>query len=396
MAATKKPAEALQALSSAALALPAYAAAPPADTQIDYHYFSYREARLPGAQAASGQAAERYDIDGHTLNAQMPLGAQYGVRADLTIESMSGASPWFVTPDAQGQPVQVMSGATIEDNRQDLLVTLTRYSDELSLGLSTGYSEEDDYRAANLAINALFEPLGDQVSFGLGLSYSDDRLEPTEGGSARFPDRIVSADKDQLGLQASLTQILNRRTVLQWGLALTRSSGYLSDPYKLVFVDGNTRPDSRPQERSMGAFFLRLRRHFKALTGALHLDYRATSDDWSVQTHALEGKWVQRFGGNWRWTGGLRYYSQSQAEFYAPFYSAPPANGHMSSDYRLSPYGAVSVMGQLNYALGNFDLAAGLEHYVADASYALGEVDVANPGLVEFDMLNLRVAYRFD
>lgn len=399
MAATKPELDgrtALQALSSAALALPAYAAAPPAETQVDYHYFSYREADLAAARSASGQSAGRYDIDGHTLNARAPLGDHYGLQADLTIESMSGASPWFVTPNSQGLPVQVMSGATIEDNRQDLLVTLTRYDSERSLGVSAGYSEEDDYQAANLALSAMFEPAGGQISYGLGLSYSDDTLEPTEGGSARFPERIVAAEKDQLGLQASLTQILDRRTVLQWGLALNRSSGYLSDPYKLVFVEGNTRPDTRPDQRNMGAFFLRLRRHFKALAGAVHLDYRATRDDWSVQTHTLEGKWVQRFAGSWRWTGGLRYYTQSQAEFYAPYFSTAPRDGLMSSDYRLSPYGAVSVMGQLNAELGGFDLALGLEHYVADGTYAFGKVAVESPGLVEFDMLNLRVAYRFD
>ncbi len=387
---------ALQTLSSVALALPAYAAAPPAESSVDYHYFDYREADLAAARSASSQAVPRYAISGHKLLAETPLGPRYGLRADLTVESMSGASPWFVMPDARGEPVQVMSGATIKDSRQDLQLSLSRYDSRRSLGVSLGYSDEDDYQAAYLGLQAAFEPAASQTSFGFGLSYSDDRLQPTEGGSARFPERIVKASKDKLSLQASMTRILNRASVLQWGLAYSRASGYLSDPYKLVYVEGATRADARPDQRSMGSFFLRLRRHIKHVQAALHLDYRATRDDWEIQTHTLEGRWAHRLAENWRYHAGLRYYTQSQAAFYAPYFTARPADGRMSSDYRLSPYGALSALAQVSYQHQGLDLALGLEHYQADAAYALGRVGAQNPGLVEFRMLSLRVAYRFD
>ena len=38
----------------------------------------------------------------------------------------------------------------------------------------------------------------------------------------------------------------------------------------------------------------------------------------------------------------LRYYTQSQADFYAPYYISERSDGYYSSDYRLSPYGALA------------------------------------------------------
>ncbi len=386
---------ALQTLSSAALALPAYAGAPPAGTTLDYHFFHYAENDLPADRVAGSQRG-RYDIDGHKLQAETPLGARYGLRADLTVETMSGASPWFVSPGQDGRPVQVMSGASIEDSREDLSVEVTRYDDERTLGLSLGHSQEDDYTATYVGFQYGFEPQGGQLNYGIGLSYSNDELEPTDGGSTQYPDRIIRASKDQLSLQASLTQILSANSLLQWGLSYARNTGYLSDPYKLVFADGNTAPDTRPDERNVGAWYLRWRRYFKPLAGAWHVDYRGTADDWEVQTTTVETHWVQRLAQRWRLSSGLRYYSQSQADFYAPYFEAAPANGLMSSDYRLSPYGAVSAMLQVNYSLQSFELGLGYEYYEADGSLALGNVSVENPGLLSFELINLRVAWRFD
>ena len=44
--------------------------------------------------------------------------------ADGLSEAMSGSSPWFVLPGLDGDPVQVMSGATIADDRQELGASL--------------------------------------------------------------------------------------------------------------------------------------------------------------------------------------------------------------------------------------------------------------------------------
>lgn len=386
---------ALQALSSAALALPAYAATPPPEPRVDYHAFRYREAPLPRRVSAGAQRG-RFAVDGHKLAGSLPLGSSFALNADLTVETMSGASPWFITPGASGQPIQVMSGATIDDARQDLLLALTNYRRGHSLSGSLGVSEEDDYRALNLGFELGVEPQGKQYSYGFGLGYSADKLFPTDGGSAAYPDRISQADKRQWAAHAELTQVLTRQSVVRLGLVWQDKAGYLSDPYKRVFVQDSTVPDARPERRRVLAVLVNWRRYLQRVAAALHLDYRGTRDDWKVQTHSLEARWIQALGARWSLSSGLRYYTQSQAAFYAPYFAQLPVSGQVSSDYRLSPFGAMSLSAQLETRRGAWDLGLGLEHYDASAQLALGGVHVANPALLRYQLFNLRVGYRFE
>src|SRR3546814_16397678 len=88
-----------------------------------------------------------------------------------------------------------------------------------------------------------------------GLSYSHDRLEPTEGGSTRFPDRIRGADKDTLSAYAGLTRVLTPTTEVQFGFSYQHGDGYLTDPYKMVYVvsTATTYNESRrSEERRVG------------------------------------------------------------------------------------------------------------------------------------------------
>ena len=55
-------------------------------------------------------------------------GDRVGLGIDLTHEAMSGATPWYVTPDENGDPVQVMTGATIDERRTDALSRATTTS----------------------------------------------------------------------------------------------------------------------------------------------------------------------------------------------------------------------------------------------------------------------------
>ncbi len=384
----------LLALTSAALALPgiAPAANPASQARADYRYSAYREDDISG-RATGGLASERYEIDSHQFHVLQPFGEQYDANLSLTHETMSGASPWFITPGTNG-PIQIMSGATIQDRRNDLLAKVSRYEEDRRFGVALGYSDEDDYRALNVALDADWEEDAQRTWSG-GIGYSDDKLEPTDGGSARFPNRIKSADKDSLTLFGGLTQVFDAETTLQASLNYARHSGFLSDPYKLAFVAGNTLNDSRPEERNSWAFLARLRRWFSRPGAALHVDYRYFDDDWEIIAHTAEVSWWQRLPNDWLIVPAVRYYSQSQAFFYQPFYNQTRPDGFYSSDYRLSPYGAVSFRLEATKAVRDWTLGIGYESYGSDADYALENVNQENPGLVNFDILSLRISRRF-
>jgi len=381
---------ALQALTSAALAIPGLAAA---EVQTEYLYAHYQEADLP-ASRGGGQSSERYEINSHRFRLTSPLG-EATAALNLTLESMSGASPWYITPDANGKLTQVMSGASISEERADVEATLAYPVGDVQVAVSLGYSKEDDYEAFNGGAEFEHTPEGQAYSFSGGIGYSYDRLEPTVGRSSL--DVIRKADRDSLNVYGGVSFILGPQTVLQTSLGYALGDGYLSDPYKLAYIQSqtNTVSDTRPGERTSWTASARLRHYVAPLGAALHVDYRYYDDEWDVTAHTLEVAWHQTFADTWRLTPSLRYYTQSQAYFYAPYYQNARADGLASSDYRLSPYGALSVRLDLRKAIGAWELGGGIERYEASADYALESVKVENPGLVEYLALSLKLAYRF-
>lgn len=390
---------ALAALTQAALALPGIAGAAEGSTvQTDYLYSHYDEAKLSAGRSASGESQSRYQIDSHLFRVSTALDDN-NLGLDLTYETLSGASPWFILPDANGKPVQVMSGASIKEQRIDLQGSWNRPLDVLLEGLDAsatlGYSTEDDYRSLSGGAELGFTPATGALTYTGGFSYSSDELDPTRGASS--PNVIDHASKRTLSLYGGVAWVLTPDTVVQGSLSYLNHDGYLSDPYKLAYLadTAGTTADERPGGRIAWAFTTRLRQYVASLNGALHLDYRWYHDDWKIESHTVDLAWYQTLPGDWQLTPSLRWYSQSQAFFYAPYYGSERSDGFASSDYRLSPFGALSGRLAVSKRFGGWLLGAGVEHYEAKASYALGEVELENPGLVKFTSVDLRASWRF-
>jgi hypothetical protein len=95
----------------------------------------------------------------------------------------------------------------------------------------------------------------------------------------------------------------------------------------------------------------------------------------------------------------FRYYSQGQADFYSPFYEQARGDGLYSSDYRLSPYGAISwrIRAETRFRILRLDLLASFawERYLSSGEYALGKVSTPNPGLVSYDLFSVGLTTRF-
>lgn len=390
---------ALLALTASALGLPGIARAQaPEDLQLDYRYSRYSEDDIPGSRTLNRQSSERYEIDTHQFRVASPIDSEIELAADLTYESMSGASPWYIDPTS-GNPLQVMSGATIEEKRSDLLLSATRKLQQGKGTVSLGYSDENDYKAVNIGAQAEWQ-LEDSVStISGGIGYSDDELEPTQGTT---PTSVTRATRDAITAFGGYARVLDANTVIQTSLSYTRHDGFLSDPYKAAYIvdsDGAGNPDiafdSRPDGRRQWAWLTRLRRYFAGPDAALHLDYRLYDDDWDVTSHTIDAAWHQNFAGGWKVVPGLRWYSQSQAFFYEPFYAAPRSDGFAASDYRLSPFGALSLSLGASREFNGWTLGLRYENYNSGDNYSIKDVDVENPGLVDFNILSFNVKKTF-
>jgi hypothetical protein len=126
-------------------------------------------------------------------------------------------------------------------------------------------------------------------------------------------------------------------------------TGYLNDPYKLTFSflrDGRSPPavlvrDLRPESRSQFVWLTRGKHAIAGSGAVLSAEYRFYRDDWGIRSHTLAGTWLQPIDEMFQIEGGLRYYSQTKADFYRTQITQRPTPTTTSSDQRLAAFGAV-------------------------------------------------------
>ena len=330
----------LLALTSSALLLPAYqhaqADAPPTEGVVGINYSGYEEDDLLESKSFNGPS-ERYDIDIAQFHLLAPVGDDWSLALDIQYEDMSGASPWFVGMDADGSAKVVMSGASIEDTRTDVSVTTRYFYDRGNLGFNYARSDENDYESDAIALDAAFNSEDKLTTYSVAISGSKDEIEPTQGN---VPTNTLKDEKDIRSAWMGVSRIVSKRAIVRFGLSYTFRDGFLTDPYKLN--------DKRPDERKEWAASAGYRHFFVDANAALHADYRFFDDDWGVRSHTIDIAWHQNINQHLRLVPFMRYYSQTEADFFGNFVDF--SNDYYADDYRLSSFGAFSggLRGVLN------------------------------------------------
>jgi hypothetical protein len=205
---------------------------------------------------------------------------------------------------------------------------------------------------------------------------------------------VLEAKRNSFSVSAGFTQVLNKNAVIQTGLALTREAGFLSDPYKAVWIKGSVFNDSRPGSRLMWSWTTKFRQYMERSKAALHLDYRYFIDDWGIHSSTLDASWHQPLGHGWEVAPTIRYYTQISPDFYGPVFFIQPEDSYWSSDYRLATYGSLSY--QLNTTLrkDKWTLAFVAEYYDSKENLALAGTPQDTPALVDFWRLTARFTIR--
>jgi Protein of unknown function (DUF3570) len=350
-----------------------------------------------------------------------------------------GASPFIQTPNSQfltsfdknynPYSMNAFTGAITADNRLTHVMAtaspetrkqgdfkLTYEWDEAALSVGGGISLEDDYESSFGNIGGRWDLNQKRTTLNLGLSYTNsqtnaivnhdtisyiemdryygDHLSVSNTNNAN----ILSGKRQDWGATLGVTQILNKDALVEADAAYTRSTGYMSNPYKVteaVFVDPESFVDGfapvndiraflerRPEVRNQWNLGGRYVQFISPLNAALHFDYHFSTDDWGIQAHTFEADWVQPVGYGWTVTPRIRYYSQDEADFYRPYLLIKEAyngvNGNnipanFSSDQRLSGFGALSggVTVTKRFAKG-LSLETGFEYYTHQGGLKIG------------------------
>jgi hypothetical protein len=389
---------ALAALTTAAMALPGIsstvsAAVAANEPKLSLQYTRYDEDSIPsGDSDPNAGERDRYEIDVLQVQFLYPLNDKWQITTGFVYDDMSGSSPWFVRPDANGDPLVVMSGATIDDTRYDYRIGAQYFGEKFTISPNIGYSKERDYTAVFGGVQVDYEFPNKATSISGGFSVSFDEIDPTQLAGV---ERVSNEDKENYTLFASINQVINKHTILQSTVGVSVFDGFLSDPYKQVFLPTGNLPDSRPDDRIQYTWSTRLRRYSELFAAAFHVDYRFYYDDWNVRSHTLDLGLHKVTDSGWAFDTSIRYYTQTQADFYEPFYTAERADGEYSSDYRLSPYGSIAFRLGLSETIGDWTVKLAAERYISDKSYSIQSVDVENPALLDYTQFTFGMDYSF-
>lgn len=375
---------------AAALALPGVLAAPaaaqeaPTEGSVSLRYLGYRDSqsvqtRYPQYTGREVERLKRISVDAPSLAVVAPLSSQWSLEGSLLSEEVSGATPRYYSD---------VSGATVSPGMRDRRTAgdlkLTRYFEQVSVGMSAAGSSENDYRSSALAVDTRLWTEDHNTVLNLGLGGASDRIRKIDDRSGA----VNWNPRRSFDLMAGVTRIVTRNDVAQLNLTFKGGHGYYDDPYKSF--------DKRPSKRREAAALLRWNHHVASLGSTLRGGYRYYRDSYGIRAHTLEAAWVQPVLPTLKLTPSLRYFSQSAARFYYDpvadigVYPAPLGNPtYSSADQRLSAFGAVAVGLKAELQLGRWTTDLKIEQYEQRSDWRLG--GEGSPGIDPFHATTLQL-----
>ncbi len=266
------------------------------------------------------------------------------------------------------------------ENRDMPVFGANFYYKDLTVGLSGGMSIEPDFESNFGSISVSLDLNNKLTTLTAGYSLTSNeitRVTGSAGGHHGGGDEVVEIFKAESTFHSfdlGISQVLGKNTLFHVNGRYTNQTGYLSNPYKFVYIRGEITADEylevlqngqdspigfsnatdldvvgpelfrevRPDERHQWTISAGINQFIPMIDAAVHFDYRYYTDSWDISSHTFEFSWYQNFPYGITVVPMVRYYSQSAADFFAPFFLAPRTDGHYSSDYRLSGFGKLS------------------------------------------------------
>jgi len=348
---------------------PAPAAAPvpiPTTTpgwQLDATGLIYSEQSRTSVAEPIGRITRIFQ-NGQTLSAQ------------LAVDAMTGATPTGARPSLSTQTVTSASGTSTHAVGE---VPTHQYHDlrraaELEYGFPIGtlfqgganahYSREQDYQSIGAGGSASIDVLHRLVTLTVGGGYNRDEVFPVGGTPIPLVDGSTPHEsgrqaKDVGSWLVGLSRVVTRRWLAGGNLTLTRESGYLTEPYKVIsLIDPATDltqaqlNEGRPRARDRRAALASAVYHQDS--NILYLEYRYYWDDWRVRSHTADSRYLIALPGGSHVTPHVRVYTQEAADFYAPKLDlGQPLPEFASSDYRLGPLNGVTFGASYGFRMPN-------------------------------------------
>jgi hypothetical protein len=320
---------------------------------------------------------ERVDVTKFIGSVEGNLSETDAINIRAVLDSMAGPTPTGAvknsTPSFSGASGGAISGgassgalAHFDDTRMGLSVDWTHsYSRLLNINYNGAVSIENDYRSYSVGSTLERETENRAYKFTAGIAFTLDDVFRVGENATPAPLSLVSddiffgeGDKDTVDVIFGVTHVINRRTVGQLNLTYGETNGYLTDPYKVFSVVGDTGAEvnqyyeSRPGDRRRTILTANLNHQLYPSDNVINLGYRYYTDDWEVDSHTLNFAFNHELKGDQFIEPNIRLYTQTKAYFYQNSIVNDPSNlipdtdilpEYVSADYRLDDMQSITV-----------------------------------------------------
>ena len=347
-----------------------------------------------------------------SVRVQKDFGDQRVLNARLTVDSLTGASPYgatsanvpqtFTGPSGGSTKVTPAGQLPLDDSFKDTRVAGSvnwqqPISPDSKITVGGNLSNEYDFKSAGANASIARDFNDKNTTLSAGVSYEYDQIDAVGGAPVPLTPKLDgekqsgNKNKNVADVLLGLTQIINRHSLMQLNYSLSRSNGYQNDPYKvitLVDANGNLIADqdfapgndfylyeNRPEQRTRHSFYGEYKYGFDRGDVA-DVSYRYTTDDWGIHSHTLDAKYRYAFNSTYFIEPHVRYYTQTAADFYHSYLKVGdgieldqdgepvPTLQYASADSRLGAFNATTYGVKLGMNLPhNRELSLRLEQY---------------------------------
>lgn len=315
----------------------------------------------------------------------------------LVVDTLTGASPngaapastpqTFSRPSGAGQYTTAPNQTPLDDTFHDTRLAVAgdytfpvMQSGKLGLGLSA--SSEYDFISMGGNLHYTLDLNQHNTSLSAAINYEADTIKPVGGvpialsvvpaaPSGTNGKGDASESKTVSDFVLGATQVLDPSSLVQVNYSLSLSSGYQTDPYKVLSVVGSDGEpvryvyESRPDSRTKQAVFLRYKR-FVFAQDVFDLSYRYMTDSWRVKSSTADVLYRWNFSENNFLEPHVRWYTQTAPNFYksALFDGQEAVVQYASADPRLGSFDGYTGGLKFGHNLrGGSQLSLRLEYY---------------------------------
>ncbi|MCU7548007.1 DUF3570 domain-containing protein [Chitinophagaceae bacterium LB-8] len=257
----------------------------------------------------------------------------YGL--ELGIDHYTSASSDKIDPST-------ITSASYSDTRiyPTLSWTLQNEKKKSSIGLAASYSQEFDYTSVGFGASYTKASKDNNREFGLKFqSYFDQWhiIYPIELRGYN-EDKNENPNRNSFSLSLSLAQVINQRLQLSVIAEPVYQTGLLATKYQRVyFKDGSLNSETLPDTRVKFPIGIRAN-YFLGDKIILRSFYRFYADGWGVKAHTAELETPVKLTPFVSISPYYRFYSQSAADYFAPYQLHNFSDQYFTSDYDLSKF----------------------------------------------------------